>query len=157
MNEERDKRVEDVAMFKAAVISEVENATHFRRVRAERYPDDDRNERSADALAALGQNLAGLPGDDAILGRCFDAYRARHREAGNIEAGYPWLNPHDLWFPADDGVFADKTIFMQYGFHQRARGEGEAFLRELAEEIEAWSPEELNQDEDWEEVVGEGG
>ena len=155
MSEGGDKRVEDVAMFKAAVISEVENATHFRRVRAERYPDDDRNERSADALAALGQNLAGLPGDDANLGRCFDAYRARHREAGNIEAGTAWLGSHDLWFPAEFGEFPQKRIFSQYGFHDRARGNVEYFLLELAEEIEDWSADELKYDEIFADIVGD--
>ena len=145
MTDETDTSKPAPAMFRAALVAEVEGAAHFRWERVRRFPDDPRNLRSARALNGLARNLKYLPDDDGLLRRCFERYEACHREAGNVEKWDTWLTVHGLEFPTDEfEPVSDKRVFTQYGFHAREDGNVGDFLEELLAEIDDWAPEDLS-------------
>ena len=138
--------MDEISVFKSAICEEIDGAIQFRSGTAERFPDDERNQRCVDSLTALASNLAKVPEDDETLRRCFKAYKWKHQRAGNVDAGnagYAWLEDAYLWFPADDFEPADKSIFSRYGFDAPMSGDATGFLSELSSEIDDWDVEQL--------------
>ena len=139
----------ETTIFKSAVCQEVNGANYFRTERAEQYPDDTRNQQSADCLAALAQSLRQMSDDNSSLQRCFTAYKSKHQRAGNIDAEKGGLDEDvGLWFPNDDaGHLGVKAIFTRYGFDSPTPGDADEFLSAFADEIVNWDIDGLKIDD----------
>jgi len=68
--------------MKDELLQDIENARFFREQKAEEYPEDDRNRKSADALKRLAEYVTSLPGDH----RLFEAYRRVYQESEDDDA-----------------------------------------------------------------------
>lgn len=83
----------------AEIIDEaIENAMGFRNQKAEEYPDDERNQKSIDALYALQQNLIAIPQDPL-----WQDGEVLYRECNRLFTKTPDAEIYVLL--ADDGVF----------------------------------------------------
>lgn len=133
----------DTASFKSAVAMEIEGAIHFRQERAERFPEDERNQRCADSLQKLADGLDALSEDDLTLVRTSNIYFGKHKTAGNDPSP-----DSGLWWPREEYEagsvgFTAKSTFSRYGFDAPESGDPREFLNDLASEIEGWNAEDL--------------
>lgn len=105
--------------FKDDLIIHVDNQASFREEKAMEYPDEFRNERSAEALRTLSKKLSQL-----------SSVHPKLRAAW----GYWWglKGPGMLNFSDDSEPFIDteQDILRRYGFHSPEDGDPETFLDE---------------------------
>lgn len=112
----------DIEWARDLLLGEIDGARYFRERKAEEYPDDPRNERSARELEKLYAHVQALPSDHPLLVSwaaipADDELAIKIREEALEEA--PGMGP---------GVFG------RYGFHSRE--DPETFCRELAAAID---------------------
>ena len=96
-----------------------EGAQYFRSQKAQEYPDDDRNERSARALTKLEENLRRVPLDNPLLMECYKLEITQ------------WDGPDDaLWEKFHQELGEGRNhLFGRYGFDGPEDGNAEAFLK----------------------------
>ena len=95
------------AILRDLVTYDIAGAAYFRRNKAEQFPDDLRNQRSAEHLAALSEYVLGNLGDPELL-----------EAAGRLEAAYHAHNqqPENGLVPGDS---SSSSGLSRYGFDQR--------------------------------------
>ena len=97
----------------------------WRQIKAEEFPDDDRNMRASDALTAAAEVVAVLPDDEPRLRKMADA--------GWFEEG--------LCLPGEHG----RDVVRRYGFHRPTQG---YLLDDLAEAAAREGEERLGEEVD---------
>lgn len=109
----------EVGYMREQLIERVDQQIGWRRQKAEEFPDDKRNDASAEALCRLYEALESLPADHALWVRYWRAYEG---------PGAP-RDPFRL------GELHDEYL-RSYGFHAAKSGNAEDFLQWLVDELE---------------------
>jgi TIR domain len=108
---ERTYGGDDLAFLKEQILLAVEGSAYWRRQKAEEYPEDARNARSADALERLSESLAALPSE-----------HQRFRDLAPVS--------FDI---GESAIEAESRFIGRYGFDWEEDADPEAFLNRLRE------------------------
>jgi hypothetical protein len=94
--------VSNVRDYREQLVHSLEDSAEWRAAKAEEYPNDERNRRSAEALEAAARQVAALPDDDLRLRRLVRLYEAGDEAVGNfLEAEHYIITRHGF---ADDAT-----------------------------------------------------
>jgi hypothetical protein len=94
--------------------------SEWRAQRAEEFPEDARNQQSADSLRRLAENLQALPPDHAIWFRLWSVYNGPAPSGGGSEF-----------------TEVENEHLRLYGFHEAENGNALVFLTAYIEELES--------------------
>jgi hypothetical protein len=115
--------------LETCIVYGAEGAQHFRSQKAQEYPDDDRNERSADALNKLAENLRKLPADHPLVVECYELEISTPGKL--VDRGHD-----DFGFRFDERVREERNqLFGRYGFDGLEDHNAEVFLTSLRDAL----------------------
>lgn len=76
--------INNVRDYRDQLVHSLEDAADWRARKAEEYPKDERNDRSAEALAVAAREVAALPDDDPRLRRLVRLYEVGDEAVGDF-------------------------------------------------------------------------
>ncbi|HZB92640.1 MAG TPA: hypothetical protein VE397_14430 [Stellaceae bacterium] len=115
--------------YRKLLVNEAEGAADFRWQKADQYPGDKRNERSAHALSKLAESLQALPPENPALRKCYDLDALIiSKELRGVDRDWQHINE------ARGKALVD--LFSHYGFDEPAEGDAGAFLDEVRVALE---------------------
>ena len=109
--------------YHSEIVLGAEGAAFFRSQKARQYPEDERNQQSADALAKLQESLLRIPPNHPLAVECYEIEVALPRKLE--DKGRDWER---LVFECGE---ERRRLFNRYGFYGPADHDAVTFLKEL--------------------------
>jgi hypothetical protein len=117
----------NIKQFQDDLILKIENSAEWRSQKAVEYPDDERNQASADALTKLAAALSALPENHPGL---VALWAQENRPAALALT----LGSSDEFGP--EMIAVESEFIGRYGFDGPEDGDADAFLRDLHDAID---------------------